>query len=101
MEQYSSISALRLKCFDFERSPAKTLAPYTPDNAKQSAWIPQTLGDQVWVLFEFATQEDRETWERSLPPELAECLDRELIEHALPYGWNVRDANGFIIERET
>lgn len=30
-----------------------------PDNTLSREWIPQTLGDQVWVLYEFSNQSDK------------------------------------------
>lgn len=38
-----------------------------PDNFIGRAWIPQTLGDQVWLWFEFATPELRDAFLASLP----------------------------------
>jgi hypothetical protein len=33
-----------------------------PENCKRSIWIPQTMGDQIWLWFEFETQEEKEKY---------------------------------------
>lgn len=38
-----------------------------PDNFTDRAWIPQTLGDQVWLWYEFATPDIRDAFLASLP----------------------------------
>lgn len=91
-----TISALRVHLFDCETSPGEAIKKVMPQKYERRAWIPQTMGDQVWVLFDFETQGAREEWEASLPPEVKRWLDRDLIEYALPYGWLIRDANGFV-----
>lgn len=92
---HETISALRVDLYDCETAPRDILRPLLPKNATQHAWIPQTLGYQIWVLYEFATKQDRETWEAALPAKVASWLDRKLIHNALTYGWHVRDVNGF------
>lgn len=92
------ISALRVDLYGCNsESAASQLKPYAPDTPDFAhlAWIPQTLGDQIWVLFEFFSEEDRITWESTLPEHIRKWLDRNLIKHALPYGWHVRNMNGF------
>ena len=92
-----NISALRIDLYDFTERPAEVIKPYWPIHVARYAWIPQTLGDQVWVMFDFNTEEKRKEWEESLPDEIKNCLDRDLIDLALGYGWNSRNANGFVV----
>ena len=96
---HEKISALRVDLWDCnDESAAAQLKPYAPDTPDFAhlAWIPQTLGDQIWVMFEFFSEEDRIAFEKRLPKHISKWLDRDLIKHALEYGWNVRDMNGFI-----
>lgn len=93
--EHDTISALRIDLYACTGRPSTILRPYEPKEFKNHAWIPQTIGDQIWVLYEFETTEQRVAWEISLPQEIAMYLDRGLIEYALPYGWSVRDPNGF------
>ena len=37
-----------------------------PQNSINSIWIPQTIGDQIWMWFEFATIEEKETYLKSI-----------------------------------
>jgi len=99
--KYETISALRISlydCVDVSETPAGILKPYIPNKYKNRAWIPQTMGDQIWVLFEFEDAIQRDTWEKSLPANISNFLDRKLIPHALDFGWGVRNMNGFIIK---
>jgi hypothetical protein len=98
MSERETISALRIDLYDCTEPPAKIVRREMPSNAVRRAWIPQTVGDQVWLLYEFANVEDRLAWESGLSPLMSKWLDRELIKHALPFGWHVRDAmTGMII----
>jgi len=91
-----SVSALRVDMYDcIKETPAIILKPFTPENSINKAWIPQTMGDQIWVLYEFKTKKDREEWENMLPENISKWLDRGLIEVAQDYGWHIRNANGF------
>jgi hypothetical protein len=38
-----------------------------PSNVTARAWIPQTLGDQIWKLYEFETAEQRDDFMNSPP----------------------------------
>ncbi len=91
------ISALRIRLMDFVEPPRNLIRNYPAVNAIASAWIPQTIADQIWVMHKFATKADKDAWEASLPPELKACRDTSLIPHALPYGWHSRNAGGFIV----
>lgn len=93
--KHDTISALRIHLHDCDVSPGQIIKRAMPQEYEQRAWIPQTMGDQIWALFDFKTRDAREKWEASLPQEIKGWLDRELIEHALPYGWQIRDINGF------
>lgn len=90
------ISALRVDIYDchLER-PATIISREKPKNFVQYAWIPQTICDQIWVLYQFETVEERLSWESSLSPLLKKWLDRKLIDYALSYGWQSRDENGW------
>lgn len=93
----NEISALRIDLWDCEgKTPAEIVFPHIPENTVNKAWIPQTMGEQIWCLFEFKNEEERIEWESSLPPLIKKWLDRNLITHALSYGWHIRDINGFI-----
>jgi hypothetical protein len=93
---YETASAIRFDLYECKFRPADLIKPHWPQNSVREAWIPQTLGEQVWVLFDFATQADRAAWERTLPKAVSRFLDRQLIPHAVEhYGWVVRDPNGF------
>jgi hypothetical protein len=98
---YESISCLRINIFDEiipdNLSPWVFIRPYYPTTYINYAWIPQTIGYQIWILFEFKTKEDREIWENNLPSIIAKRLDRNLIPYALNFGWGSRNINGFVI----
>lgn len=97
-----NISALRI-CLDdpeiIER-PAVTLNKYHPDEKTiiSYAWIPQTVCAQIWVLYEFVSVEAKLVWENSLPEQVKGWIDPRVIQYALPYGWYVRNENGFVTE---
>lgn len=93
-----NISALRVDLYCCEEQPAKILQPFIPNNYKYRSWIPQTMGDQIWVMYEFHNELDRLEWEKTLPENIEKWLDRELIESALEFGWHIRDQNGFYDE---
>jgi hypothetical protein len=92
-----NISAMRISIYDCETTPADLIKPFIPKNYTRVAWIPQSMGDQVWVLFEFPSLEDRQSWECELTLELFNMLDRRLIKDAARFGWGVRDFNGFLV----
>ena len=83
----------------YNKSPSEILKLYLPTKYKNHAWIPQTIGEQIWIVYEFETIYDRLTWENSLPQSIANFLDRNLIKEALKYGWGVLDLNGFRIKK--
>ena len=99
MIDQTKISALRVDLNDWHdlsnQRFAEVFCQYKPAKFSQKAWIPQTLGEQIWVLYEFETEQDRLNWESKLPKNIAQFLDRSMIEYALPYGWHIRDENGF------
>ncbi len=81
----NNISALRIMMQDCYEAPRLNLAPHKPHMAIDEQWIPQTMGDQVWVTYTFKTEEDRIDWEMSLPDHILKWLDRTLIPHALKF----------------
>lgn len=91
-----TISALRLDLNDFDERVSYVVERHKPNFALRRAWIPQTICDQIWVLYDFPSVALRESWEDQLPLALKKCLDRGLIEHALSYGWHSRNIDGFI-----
>lgn len=97
-DDYSTVACLRVDLYDCgDRAPRDILSPIYPDNLKRRAWIPQTLGDQIWVLYDFNSVEERVAWEEKLPDQVRKWLDRNLIPHAVTFGWEVRDFNGFVV----
>lgn len=92
-----TISALRVDLYDCDERPSDILAREAPATATRKAWIPQTMGEQIWVLYDFASVADREAWEATLSPKVRGWLDRDLISSALSYGWFIRDENGFTV----
>ena len=99
MIDQSKISALRVELNDWYdlsgQRFAEVFCQYKPSKFSKKAWIPQTLGDQIWILYEFDAEQDRLNWESTLPMRISKYLSREVIEYALPYGWHIRDVNGF------
>jgi hypothetical protein len=93
--QHETISALRVDLYECDELPADIVHREKPINAIRRKWIPHTMGDQIWVLYDFETLADREAWEATLSPRMRGWLDRELIPHALPFGWHTLDINGF------
>ena len=95
--EYADISALRIDLYDCDNNrPARDyIAPIEPASAIARSWVPQTMGDQIWVMWKFESQKEREIFEAGLPDDVSRWLDREVIQHALPYGWKTRDANGW------
>jgi hypothetical protein len=94
---YPTISALRVCLLGLEpgEHAAKIIGEIKPAKATRRAWIPQTIADQIWVLYEFASEADRLEWEATLPPRVAKWLDRKVIPWGLEFGWQTRDANGW------
>ena len=91
------IAALRVDLYGWidKKLPRDYLRPVVPKNAVRSAWIPQTMGDQIWVLYDFNSVSDRIAWEATLPAEVSRWLDRSLLPQAMEYGWQTLDSNGF------
>lgn len=81
----NTVSAIRINLYDCVKAPRDYIREVAPSNAVRSAWVPQTMGEQIWLLYEFRTQEDREAWEKGLPAEVSRWIDRRLIEHARGY----------------
>lgn len=44
------------------------------DLAIERAWVPQTMGDQVWVFYRFRNSEDRQTFLDALTPAVKACV---------------------------
>lgn len=89
-----TISALRINLWDTTspyQHPGTLINSVAPTNALRHAWIPQTIMDQIWALYEFASVEDREAWERGLPDGVSRWLDRRLVTAADKYGWEVHE----------
>jgi hypothetical protein len=88
---YEAFSALRVYFPDLwdagEKRRPDVLLAETVGSAPAlcRAWVPQTLGEQIWVVYEFPSEAERVAWEQGLPPLLAKMLDRDLIPRAL--GW--------------
>lgn len=95
--EHETISALRVPTHECDERPALIVSRERPSGAIRHAWIPQTVYDQIWVLYEFPTEAERLAWEGGLSPLMKGWLNRSLIEYALPYGWENRDAFGFAI----
>ena len=93
---FDTVSALCVDLYECDVLPSAIIDRERPTNYIHYAWIPQTMVDQIWVLYDFRTVADREAWEASLSPKLRGWLNRELIKLAIPYGWHNRDENGFI-----
>jgi len=82
-----AIKALRIDLYECTERPAAILKPFEPKNAIEYAWIPQTIGDQIWVVFRFANASDAEAWAASLSPQLAGWLDDKVKGAAQQYGF--------------
>ena len=52
---------------DIKMTPQKVYKEIYPDNCIKYVWIPQTLGDQVWLWFEFRTIEEKKNFLENLP----------------------------------
>lgn len=98
-KEHDSISVLVLSIYD-NAAPAIIAQQTKPNKYVNHAWIPQTLGDCVWVAYEFASLEERLEWEKALPEFVAKKLSRHLIPSVLKLGWKVRDHNGFAVRGE-
>lgn len=85
-----TIKALRVDLYECKERPALILKPFEPSNAIDSAWIPQTIMDQIWVVYRFANAEDANAWAASLSPQVAAWLDDKVKRHAQGYGFDVR-----------
>lgn len=95
MIPHDTIAALSISVYE-DPEPLKRLElAHRPPDLVSFAWIPQTIADQIWVVYEFKSREAREAWEGTLPEQLRALLNRKLIPHALPFGPGVRDLNGF------
>lgn len=92
------ISALRIRLEDCDAFPREIIKPFKPKSYVCTSWVPQTMGEQIWVLYKFKSVEDRVAWENSLPDNIKKWLDRNLIKWAVPYGWFIRNENGFVIQ---
>jgi len=97
-----NISALRVDLYNWEynESPHDIMKKVWPDNIVQSAWIPQTMGEQIWILLAFHNKAEKTEWECRLPGSVKQWLDESIIACAIPYGWKIRDINGFVREKK-
>ncbi|MNF22301.1 hypothetical protein D3C87_1437240 [compost metagenome] len=82
-----AIKALRIDLYECTERPALILKPFEPKNAIEYAWIPQTIGDQIWVVYRFSNAADAEAWATSLPTQLAGWLDDKVKGAAQKYGF--------------
>lgn len=100
-QDIEKISALRICMYDcYPNAPRDLIGGHEPNNHIKYAWIPQTMGDQVWVMYLFESKIDREKWENTLPKNVAKYLDRDLISIALDFGWRTINANGFVVNNQ-
>jgi hypothetical protein len=100
IDVYAFISAVRIDLMKIDVSAGEFMRPWWPVSHVREAWIPQTICDQVWCLFEFADVLDRTTWETTLiNGPVYDMLDRSLVTQAEHYGWVIRDFNGFEIRK--
>jgi len=97
MEDYNLISCLVVDLYYCVKHPSEYLERFTPTAYTRRAWIPQTLGDCIWILYKFNSEEDKLKWENSLEGIVKTWLNRKIIPYALEFGWEIRDHNGFII----
>lgn len=70
-------------------------------NAVNYAWIPQTLYDQVWVVTEFDTPENKAAYEARLNPIVLsyKAPSEYFLNWISIYGWGIRDMDGFIVHK--
>lgn len=47
-------------------------------NCFRKAWVPQTLGDQVWIFYEFKSWEQKDGWVKNLPVELLKMIEGDV-----------------------
>ncbi len=50
-----------------------------PPNALHRIWIPQTLGEQIWMFYAFATEDEKQSFIKDLP---ADWLANKWISNA-------------------
>ncbi len=96
---HPTITGLRVRLDDWVEGlwPNALLRTEWPKDIVRYAWIPQTICDQIWVLFEFPSVQSRAAWEVSvINPLIRSWISREVIPFALSYGWNLRNTNGFV-----
>ncbi len=94
--ELDNVSALRIELG--REPPGQLVKAEWPKKFTRRAWVPQTMGDQVWCFFEFETKEERKAWEKGLSDKLRPFLDRDIIPYIRRFGWHIRDMNGFIIK---
>lgn len=99
-DDYHCVSLLRIDLFDCRhKTPSAYMREVKPTNFTREAWIPNTMGDSVIVLYEFPNETDRLAWESSLPADVSRWLDRRNIAHWVThFGFSIRDENGFLME---
>lgn len=73
------------EAFDLGGKPGEILAEVRPEECVSRAWIPQTLGEQVWVLYEFPDLQTKAAWEATLPPTIAKWIHPEHFDYAKKY----------------
>jgi len=68
--KYECTATLRFHLWeldDINMTPRKVHKEIHPDNCIKYVWIPQTMGDQVWVWYEFETIKEKEVFLKNLP----------------------------------
>jgi len=58
----------------FERPVQEEFELIKPKKYKEYQFVPQTLGDQVWLWFEFDTKEEKEIYVATLPEKFKKFL---------------------------
>ena len=99
MVNKETVSALRVDLYDLvdDKHPADVLNEFRPTDLVQEAWIPQTLGDQIWIAYQFRSVEERLAWEAQLNESIKRWLAPELVDPILEIGMKIFDFNGFEI----
>ena len=81
-------SCLRVYLYDCDERPALILERVKSKNGKQIQWIPQTICDQVWVIYQFQTEKDKLDWEKLLPKQVSNWIDKNLLSISKKYWAN-------------
>ena len=62
-----NIVGFRISMWDVG-NPQELWGKLKPRNCIDSAWIPQTIGDQIWMWFEFKNKSDKDEYIKNLNP---------------------------------